>query len=89
MLLEIKVPAESFATYFTGKWLLVVVRVHVESQVVDLVESFVTYVTLVCLFTAVRQLVVLIVALLVETFAAVLADKWLVVRMNARMSVQC
>ena len=34
--LQIKIPAKSFLTNRTRKWLFVVVRVHVKSQVVQL-----------------------------------------------------
>ena len=36
VLLQIKIPAKSFLTNRTRKWLFVVVRVHVKSQVVQL-----------------------------------------------------
>ena len=50
-------------------------RVHVEGEVVDLMEGLVADDALVGLFDAVRQFVVLVVALLVEALAAVLAHK--------------
>lgn len=67
---------------------LVVVRVHVEGEVVDLMESFVADDALVSLFNAVRQLVVLVVALLMKTFAAVLTDKRLETSVNADVRVE-
>src|SRR5277367_2648354 len=53
--LEIKVPTEALAADPARKGFLVVVRVHVEGQVVDLVEGLVAYRALVGLLAAVRQ----------------------------------
>jgi len=88
VLLEVKVPAKTLAADLAGEGFFVVVRVHVEGQIVDLVKRLVTDVALVCLFAAVRELVILVVTLLVKTFAAELADKWLEIGVYARMSVQ-
>jgi len=88
MLLEIKVPAESLGTNPTSIRFLVVVRMHVEGEVVHLMEGLVADAALVGLLAAVRQLVILIVALLVETLAAVLANEGLVAGMDARMGVE-
>ena len=41
MLLEVEVPAESLVADLAGERLLLVVRVHVEGQVVDLKQSVV------------------------------------------------
>ena len=54
VLLEIEVPAEPLPANFARERFLVVMRMHVECEVVDLVERFVADVTFVCLFTAVR-----------------------------------
>ena len=62
VLLQVKVPAEAFATGWAGEGLLVVVRVHVEGQVVDLVERFAADGALELLLAAVGQLVVLVVS---------------------------
>lgn len=88
VLLQIEVPAEAFPADLAGERFLLVVRVHVEREVVDLVERLVAYVTLVRLFAAVRKLVILVVALLVEAFIAVLADERLEVRVYAPVRVQ-
>ena len=47
VLLHVEVPAEPFATYCTLKWLLVIVCVHMEGKVIDLVKGFITYMALV------------------------------------------
>ena len=60
--LQVKVPAEALAARGAGEGLLVVVRVHVEGEVVDLVEGLVTDGAFVLLLPAVRQLVVLVVS---------------------------
>ena len=60
--LQVKVPAEALSTGGAGEGLLVVVRVHVEGQVVHLVEGLVADGALVLLLPAVRQLVVLVVS---------------------------
>lgn len=62
VLLQVKVPAEAFATCGAGEGLLVVVRVHVEGEVVHLVERLAADGTLELLLAAVRQLVVLVVS---------------------------
>ncbi len=62
VLLQVKVAAEALATGDAGEGLLVVVRVHVEGQVVDLMEGLVADGALVLLLPAVRQLVVLVVS---------------------------
>lgn len=60
--LQVKVPAEALAAGGAGEGLLVVVRVHVESEVVHLVERLAADGTLELLLPAVRQLVVLVVS---------------------------
>ena len=60
--LQVEVAAEAFAAGGAGEGLLVVVRVHVEGQVVNLVERFAADRTLELLLAAVRQLVVLVVS---------------------------
>lgn len=60
--LQVKVPAEAFATGGAGEGLLVIVRVHVERQVVHLMERFAADGTLELLLAAVGQLVVLVVS---------------------------
>lgn len=62
VLLQVKVAAEAFAAGGAREGLLVVVRVHVERQVVDLMEGLVADGALVLLLSAVRQLVVLVVS---------------------------
>lgn len=88
VLLEIEVPAEALTADLAGERLLVVVRVHVKGQIVDLVKGFVADVALVRLLAAVRQLVILVVALLVKALAAELADERLEVGVDARVGVQ-
>lgn len=61
MLLEVKVPAEALATCGAGEGLLVVVSVHVEGEVVNLVESLVADIALELLLPAVGQLVVFVI----------------------------
>lgn len=81
--LKIKVSAEAFGTNIANEGLLVVMRMHVEGQIVDLVESFVTHVTFVGLLSCMRQSVVLVIALLMEPFAAEFANEWLIACMNS------
>lgn len=63
-------------------------RVHVEGEIVDLMECLVADDALVGLFDAVRQFVVLVVALLVESLAAVLADERFESGVNADVRVE-
>lgn len=60
--LKVKVPAEAFSTGGAGEGLLVIVCVHVEGQVVDLVERFAADGTLELFLSAVGQLVVFVVS---------------------------
>lgn len=60
--LQVKVPAEALAAGGAGEGLLVVVRVHMEGEVVHLVERLVADGALELLLPAVRQLVVLVVS---------------------------
>ena len=60
--LQVKVPAEALPTGGAGEGLLVVVRVHVEGEVVHLVERLAADGALELLLAAVRQLVVLVVS---------------------------
>lgn len=62
VLLQVKVPAEALATRGAGEGLLVVVRVHVEGEVVHLMERLAADGTLELLLAAVRQFVVLVVS---------------------------
>lgn len=86
--LEVKIPAETFAADLAGERLLVVVRMHVKSQIVDLMKGFVADAAFVRLLAAVRQLVILVIALLVKAFAAELADERLEIGVDARVGVQ-
>lgn len=62
-------------------------RVHVESQIVHLMEGFVANTTLVSLFAAVSQFVIFIVTLLVESFTTVFADPGFVSRVDSYMCI--
>lgn len=86
--LQVKVPAEALAAGGAGEGLLVVVRVHVEGQVVDLVERLAADGALELLLPAVRQLVVLVVPFLVKAFAAELTHEGLVSRVDPRVRVE-
>ena len=88
MFLQIEVPAEPFAADLAGERFLVVVRVHVKGEIVDLMERLVADVALVRLFTAVRQLVILVVAFLMEPLAAILAHERLVIGVDTSVRVQ-
>ena len=60
--LQVEVAAEALAAGGAGEGLLVVVSVHVEGQVVDLMEGLVADGAFVLLLPAVSQLVVLVVS---------------------------
>lgn len=62
VLLEVKVPAEALAARGAGEGLLVVVGVHVEGEVVHLVESLVADIALELFLPAVGQLVVFVIS---------------------------
>lgn len=86
--LQVEVPAESLSADLAREWLLVVVGVHVEREIVNLVERLVANVALVRLFAAVRQLVILVVSLLMEPLPAILAHERFVVGVDAPVRVQ-
>lgn len=86
--LQVEVATETLVTNPTRIGLLVVVGVHVEGEIVDLMESLVAYVALVGLLAAVRKLVIFVVALLMESFATELTHKWFVASMDAGVGVQ-
>lgn len=88
MLLEVKVSAKTLAADLAGKRLFVIVRVHVKSQIVDLMKRFVADVTLVRLLAAVRELVILVVPFLVKTLTAEFADKRLEIGVYARVGIK-
>ena len=85
---QVKVPAESLSARFAGERFGIVVCVHVEGQIVDLMESFAAYVAFVRLFSCVSQAMVLVVTFLVEAFAADITDEGFVSSVDADMSVQ-
>lgn len=62
VLLQVKVPTEAFSTGAAREGFLVVVGVHVERQVVDLMEGLVTNRTFELLLSTVRQFVVFVVS---------------------------
>lgn len=70
------------------EWLLVVVSVHVECKVVDLMKGLVTNVTFVLFFGAVRQFVILVVPFLVEPLPTVLALERLVAQVDPHVCVE-
>lgn len=88
VLLQVEVPAEPLGADAAGERLALVVRVHVEREVVDLVEGLVADAALVRLLPAVRQAVVLVVAFLVEALATELADEGLVPCVDPGVGVQ-
>lgn len=87
MLLEVEVSTEALAANLAGEGLFIIVCVHVEGQVVYLMESFRTNGTFVRLFAAVCQFVVLVVALLVEALAAIFADEGFVAGVDAGVCI--
>lgn len=62
--------------------------VHVEGQIVDLMEGLVTDSAFVLLLAAVGELVILVVPFLVKAFATKLADEGLVARVDADVRVE-
>lgn len=88
MFLQVEVPAESFAAGGAGKGFLVVVGVHVEGQVVDLMKCLVTDIALELLLPAVSKLVVLVITFLVEALATKFTDERLVSCVDPRVRVQ-
>ena len=87
MLFEIKVSAESFTTDGASERFLFLMGVHVECQIVYLVESLVAYVTFIRFLSAMGQTVVLVVALLVEPFPAELTHERLEVSVDPHVGV--
>lgn len=88
VLLEVEIATKSFVTNRTLKGFLFVMGVHVEGQVVDLVEGFIAYVTFIRFFARMREFMILIVAFLVKTFATKLAYPRFVSLMDSNVSIQ-
>lgn len=88
MLLKIKVPAEPLTTNLAREGLLVIVRMHVERQIVDLMKRLVTNVALVGLLPTVGQLMVFVITLLMKTLPTKLTHKWFIVGVNPGVSIQ-
>lgn len=87
MFFKVKIPAESLAAFLACKWLLVIMRVHVESEIVHLMESLAADVALEGLLPSVSESVIFIIALLMKTLAANIAHKRLVTSVDADVSV--
>lgn len=88
VLLQVEVTTEALGAYVAREGLAVVVRVHVERQVVHLVEGFAAQRAFVRFLAAVGQLVVLVVALLVEALAAGFAHEWFDACVDASVGVE-
>ena len=84
---QVKVSTEAFATETAGKWFGFVVSVHVEGEIINLMESFTACFALVLFLVAVCQFMVLIVAFLVESFTAELTNIWLVTLVYSHVCV--
>lgn len=69
VLLQIEVPAKAFKAHGASVRFLFVVGVHVECQIVDLMECLVANVAFVRFFAAVGELMVFVIALLMETYS--------------------
>lgn len=72
----------------TGERFGLIVGVHMECQVVNLMERFATFFTFEALLVAVCQLVILVVAFLVKSFTTELTDEWLVALMYSYVGIQ-
>lgn len=88
MFLKIEVATESLSTARASEWLAFVVRMHVEGEVVDLVEGLVADGTPELLLLRVRQLMVLVVSLLVESLAALFAGEGFETVVDSQVSVE-
>lgn len=88
VLLQIKVATEALGADVASEGLAIVVGVHVEGEIVHLVESLAAQGALVGLFAAVGQFVVLVVALLVEALSTGLAYEWFHPGVDASVSVE-
>ena len=84
---QVKVSTEAFAAETAGEWFGFVVSVHVEGEIINLMESFTACFALVLLLVAVCQLMVLIVAFLVESFTAELTNIRLVTLVYSHVCV--
>jgi len=86
--LEVKVSTKAFATDLAGEWFLVIVCVHMECQIIDLMKRFIAYVALVRFLAAMCELVVLIVTLLMKTLATKFANKRFEIGMYTCMGIE-
>lgn len=88
MLFQIEVPTETLSANLAREGLLLVVRVHMKGQVVDLVKGLVAHVTLILLLAAVCQFVILVVAPLMESLTAEFTDERFITLVNAHVCVE-
>lgn len=88
MFLEVEVSAEALAADLAGERLLVIVGVHMEGEVVYLMEGLGADGAFISFFPAVGELVILVIALLMETFATVFADEGLISGVDTGVSIQ-
>ena len=86
--LQVEISAESFLADGASIRFVVVVSVHVESEIINLVKSFVANVALECLLTRMGQSVVFVVSFLVETFSAEFANIRFVPHVDSHVSVE-
>ena len=88
MFLEIEIPAKSLHANLAVVWFLFIVSMHVEGEVIYLVERLRAYATFVRLLLTMRQSVVLIISLLVKSLSTHLTHPRFVSKMNAHVRVQ-
>lgn len=88
VLLQIEIPTKPFPADLTSEWFLIVVGVHVEGEVVYLMEGFRTYCTFISLFATVSQFMIFIVAFLMKPFSAVLTNEGFITGVDPRVGVQ-
>lgn len=88
MLFQVEIPAEPLAAFLAGEWFLLVVRVHVECQIVHLMERLATDMAFEGFLPRVGQSMILIVSLLMEAFATNVAHERLVASVNAYVGVE-
>jgi hypothetical protein len=85
---QVKVPTKPLSAEMASKRFLVIVRVHMKRQIVDLVESLVADCTFILLLAGVGEFMVLVVAFLVEPLPAEFADVGFVAQVDSHVCVE-
>lgn len=88
MFLQVEISAESLVAGRTSERLLVCVRMHMESQIIRLIEALLTYGTLKSLLIVMSQPMISVVSILMERLSTDVTDVRFSSQVNSNVCVQ-